>query len=203
MSTTQTAAPGALAHTKHKAKRPWRLFTIRFKFALFTGLVIATLMSVVGYSLVEQQRAALTREVLGRGRTIAQNLANAAHDPMLTKDDLTLAALLGRAPGDMLHRPFSNFVLGPYQDLWHRLRRYGWSSETNPRKTQLSPNSGTNDGVAATMRLVDGYLARAVASTTVPSRDWSATGRPCICGPANTLSNCARAEPRATPRTSS
>jgi class 3 adenylate cyclase len=99
MEMTSPAPTGpAAARAKAKARRPFRLFTIRFKFALFTGLVIAALMAGVGYFLVQQQRQALTREVLGRGATIAQNLASAAHDPMLTNDDLlTLAFLAAKA----------------------------------------------------------------------------------------------------------
>jgi hypothetical protein len=66
-------APGAPASAAPaaKKKKAFRVFTIRTKFALFTVLLIATVMSAVGYSLYVQQRAALSREVLGRGRTIA------------------------------------------------------------------------------------------------------------------------------------
>lgn len=102
MERTQTAPLGAHPAKAAPARRRFRLFTIRFKFALFTGLVIAALMAVVGMSLVQQQRQALTHEVLGRGTTIAQNLASSAHDPLLLAqtgqgDLLTLAFLAAKA----------------------------------------------------------------------------------------------------------
>ena len=87
-------APGAAAPAVKK--KAFRVFTIRFKFALFTVLLIATVMSAVGYSLYVQQRAALTREVLGRGRTIAENLAAASREAMLSAEPLLNLSVLAK-----------------------------------------------------------------------------------------------------------
>jgi class 3 adenylate cyclase/HAMP domain-containing protein len=83
-------------------RRGIRIFNIRVKFAFFTGALIATVMAVVGYTLVGQQRQVLTHEVLGRAATVAENLAAAASEPLLLQntpqaDPLDLAFLAAKA----------------------------------------------------------------------------------------------------------
>lgn len=89
--------PGAAGAPAAPRRGRLRLFSIRFKFAFFTVLLIAAVMSAVGYSLYVQQRQALSREVLGRGRTVAENLAAASREPLIVGQTLDLAVLVNRA----------------------------------------------------------------------------------------------------------
>ena len=76
------APPSASPASPGRARRRQRfhLFNISTKFVLSTVLLFFAVMSAVGYSLYVQQRQALTREVLSRGATIAENLAKASAD---------------------------------------------------------------------------------------------------------------------------
>jgi class 3 adenylate cyclase len=71
--------------------------SISFKFAFFTVLLIAAVMSAVGYSLYVQQRRTLSREVLGRGQAIAENLAASSREVLVGGDMLDLVILSKRA----------------------------------------------------------------------------------------------------------
>ena len=71
--------------------------SISFRFAFATVLLIAAVMSAVGYSLYVQQRRTLSREVLGRGQTIAENLAASAREVLLQNDLLNLSILSKKA----------------------------------------------------------------------------------------------------------
>jgi class 3 adenylate cyclase/HAMP domain-containing protein len=97
MSQAQTPAlaPAAVPGTGKK-KAALRV-SISFRFAFFTVLLIAAVMSAVGYSLFIQQRRTLSREVLGRGQTIAENLAASAREVMLQSDLLNLSILSKKA----------------------------------------------------------------------------------------------------------
>lgn len=86
------AAPAPPAQPK-APKRAFRIASIRFKFTVFTVLLIAVVMNVVGYSLYVQQSRALSREVLGRGRTIAENLAVACREVLLASENIDLLGL--------------------------------------------------------------------------------------------------------------
>jgi class 3 adenylate cyclase len=90
---TAPAKPNAPAVPKRRGLR----ISIRFKFAFFTVLLIAAVMGAVGYSLYIQQRQALSREVLGRGLTVAENLASASRDPLTVGETLDLAVLVSKA----------------------------------------------------------------------------------------------------------
>jgi hypothetical protein len=90
------AAPKAPAGGKAAAalkRRRFRLLGIGSKLTAFTVLLFGLVIIAVGYSLFRQQRQSLTREVLSRGRTIAQNLASAYGDVILTKDTLAAQTL--------------------------------------------------------------------------------------------------------------
>jgi adenylate cyclase len=94
MSQAVTApAPSAAAPKKKQGLR----VSISFRFAFFTVLLITAVMSAVGYSLFVQQRRTLSREVLGRGQTIAENLAASAREVMLQSDLLNLSILSKKA----------------------------------------------------------------------------------------------------------
>lgn len=80
-------------------RRRFRLLSIRFKFILFTVLLITVVMSAVGYSLYVQQSRALSREVLGRARTIAENLAVAAREIITSSENLDTLGLALLATG--------------------------------------------------------------------------------------------------------
>lgn len=93
MSQTATALPAnAPAPAKAKGHIP-----IGVKFAGATGFLILLMMVAVGYSLYVQQSRDLTREVLGRGRASAENLAASASDALLVGEELTLALLVKNA----------------------------------------------------------------------------------------------------------
>ncbi len=99
LETSPAAASGAPAAPR-RPKLPFHIASIRLKFTVFTVLMIAVVMSAVGYSLYVQQSRALSREVLGRGRTIAENLAVACREVLLASenlDELGLALLANRA----------------------------------------------------------------------------------------------------------
>jgi class 3 adenylate cyclase/HAMP domain-containing protein len=87
---TGAPAPGQAAAKKKPA---FHIASIRFKFIVFTVLLIALVMSAVGYSLYVQQSRALSREVLGRGRTIAENLAVASREVLLASENIDLLGL--------------------------------------------------------------------------------------------------------------
>jgi adenylate cyclase len=89
-------APAAAA-SKGSPKKAGLRVSISFRFAFFTVLLIAAVMSAVGYSLFIQQRRTLSREVLGRGQTIAENLAASAREVMLQSDLLNLSILSKKA----------------------------------------------------------------------------------------------------------
>src|ERR1039458_5383982 len=75
-----------------ESKKPKHRFTIslRLKFGFFTFALITLVMGSVGYTLFIQQRQTLTREIIQRGRTVAQGLVDAARNAMLSKEELTM-----------------------------------------------------------------------------------------------------------------
>jgi adenylate cyclase len=66
---------------------------------LITTLLVLTVL-LVSVFLVRQEQESLTHEMTKRGRTIARDLANAAKNPMLSNDDLTLSLLVQDAMKD-------------------------------------------------------------------------------------------------------
>lgn len=111
MDSSAAAPPAAPQGIKAPKASAFRLASIRFKFTLFTVMLIMVVMGAVGYSLYVQQSRALSREVLGRGRTIAENLAVASREVLLASENvdfLGLALLANRAvqqvPEDMKAR---------------------------------------------------------------------------------------------------
>jgi class 3 adenylate cyclase len=95
MSTAQAAltSPEAASPPKKKGL----IVSIRWKFVAFTSLLILAVMSAVGYSLFIQQRKSLTREVLGRGLTITENLTASCREMKLAGDELNLVLLVNKA----------------------------------------------------------------------------------------------------------
>jgi class 3 adenylate cyclase len=78
------------------AKRRFSI-SLRIKFGFFTVMLIALVMSAVGYSLFVQQRETLTRETIQRGRTVVQGLVDAARDAILLNEELRLALAAKKA----------------------------------------------------------------------------------------------------------
>jgi adenylate cyclase len=60
---------------------------------LITGLLVVTVLLLSGFLLYRAERS-LVAEMTKRGLTIAQNLANAAKNPLLVNDELTLNLLV-------------------------------------------------------------------------------------------------------------
>jgi class 3 adenylate cyclase/HAMP domain-containing protein len=92
MSQAPSSSPVPAPAPKKKLR-----ISIAFRFAFFTVALIAAVMSAVGYSLYVQQRRTLSREVLGRGQTIAENLAASASEVLLQNDLLNLSILSKKA----------------------------------------------------------------------------------------------------------
>lgn len=70
------------------------LFTINFKFAASTGLLLIMLVLLVSYVISDQLRNDLTREVAARGGSVAAAVALKSGDPLATNDDIPLALLV-------------------------------------------------------------------------------------------------------------
>lgn len=66
---------------------------------LITGLLLVTVLFLSGFLLYWAERS-LVAEMTKRGLTIAQNLANSAKNPLLTRDELTLNLLVKDAMRD-------------------------------------------------------------------------------------------------------
>ena len=69
-------------------RRPWVFFSLRFKVALSFSLLFVVLSSVIALSLVRYEWIFLTHESEKRVKSLAENLAVNAREPMLTLDDL-------------------------------------------------------------------------------------------------------------------
>ncbi len=115
--TTATAAIQADAAPTGGMKKRFKI-SLRFKLAFATVGLITGVMSAVGYSLYVQQRAALTREVLERGRTIIQGAETGAREALLqaSPDELSIYVLVRKsvqpadAPIMSEHYEFNSFA---------------------------------------------------------------------------------------------
>ena len=99
---SQAPSPQAVPMTSPATHAKKLRIGISVRFAFFTVMLIALVMAAVGYSLYVQQRRTLSREVLGRGQTIAENLAASAKEALPINDLLNLSILSTKAvqPGD-------------------------------------------------------------------------------------------------------
>ena len=76
------------------APKPGIRLSLKLKLSLLiTGLLVAAVVLLSGFLLYQAERS-LVAEMTKRGLTIAQNLANAAKNSLLTNDQLTLNLLV-------------------------------------------------------------------------------------------------------------
>jgi len=73
---------------------------LKLKLSLLITSLLALTVVLVSTFLLRQQQKTLTAEITKRGRTIAQNLADGAKNPILTEDELTLNLLVKDAMKD-------------------------------------------------------------------------------------------------------
>ncbi len=73
---------------------------LKLKLSLLITTLLALTVILVSTFLLRQQQKTLTAEITKRGRTIAQNLADGAKNPILTEDELTLNLLVQDATKD-------------------------------------------------------------------------------------------------------
>ena len=73
---------------------------LKFKLGLVIGVVLAMTVVLLSAMLLRQQQSALTAEMKKRGRTIAENLAASAKNPLVGDDEPTLNLLVKEALKD-------------------------------------------------------------------------------------------------------
>jgi len=81
------------------AKKKFRL-SLKLKLSVLITLLIVLSVILVGDYLLDQAKESLRGEITKRGRTIAQQLAASAKNPLVTRDELTLSLLVRDALTD-------------------------------------------------------------------------------------------------------
>ena len=94
-----TTSVGAKAGESSGA-RPGVRLSLKLKLAILITILLAVTVVAVSAFLIRQQQASLTAEMTKRGLTIARDFANAAKNPILSNDDLTLSIMVQDAMKD-------------------------------------------------------------------------------------------------------
>ena len=92
--------------------------TLKAKLCVLTFLLVATVMSFVGYIVIEQQRRSLMLQMEGTGRFLVKNLAKNVVGPLLEEDSLSLNNLISSLEArDKLEGNPARLTLEEYQNF--------------------------------------------------------------------------------------
>ena len=92
--------------------------TLKAKLCVLTFLLVAAVMSFVGYIVIEQQRRSLMLQMEGTGRFLVKNLAKNVVGPLLEEDSLSLNNLISSLEArDKLEGNPARLTLDEYQNF--------------------------------------------------------------------------------------
>lgn len=92
--------------------------TLKAKLCVLTFLLVAAVMSFVGYIVIEQQRRSLMLQMEGTGRFLVKNLAKNVVGPLLEEDSLSLNNLISSLEArDKLEGNPARLTLEEYQNF--------------------------------------------------------------------------------------